>query len=154
VRFFYVAPRVVGVKLSLPPNVVGDGATAIADLVAAKNRARDARRLPGHKHLVVDDDVQAFLALAGRTLASVPAAGERVFLRAISNGAVGADSIAFADALHPSYVALVEAIGASLAPLQVAALDTVIADRAAPASPAGFAVLEVNNSPGVLPYLY
>lgn len=155
IRFFYVAPAVVGIKLSRPPSVVGDGLTALAGLIAAKNAERDRRHVVGHKPIVVDADLVAHLALSGRTLASVPVMGERVFVRALSNGAVGADSVACGPAdLHPSYAARVAAICASLAPLQVAALDTIVTDRAKPAGPDTFAILEINNSPGVLPYIY
>ncbi len=154
VRFFYVEPRVVGVKISMPPNVIGDGIADVATLIERKNAEREVRKLPGHKPIVVNQDLVDHLAGRGLALESVPKAGERLLLRSVSNGAVGADTIECADAIHPSYVAMVEEICRSLAPLKIAALDTIVTDRSLPASAETFAVLEVNNSPGVLPYIY
>jgi D-alanine-D-alanine ligase-like ATP-grasp enzyme len=154
IRFFYVAPRVVGVKLSRPASVVGDGFTPIGDLILAKNQERDRRGRIGHRHILADADVVAYLARTSRDLATVPSPGERVFLRAVSNAATGADTIACPGAVHPGHIAEVEAICAALAPLKIAALDTIIADPAAPPRSGAFAVLEINNSPDVLSYLY
>lgn len=154
IRFFYVEPRVVGVKLSRPASVVGDGFSSIAALIADKNRARARRHCLGHRDLVGDDDVLAWLARAGRDLSSVPGPGERVFLRGVSNAAAGGDTIACPDTVHPSYAARVAEVCAALAPLRLAALDTIIADPSRPLATDGFAVLEVNNSPDVLSYLY
>lgn len=154
IRFFYVAPRVVGIKLSRPASVVGDGFSSIAALIADKNRERARRRCLGHRDLVADDDVLAWLARAGRDLASVPGPGERVFLRGVSNAAAGGDTIACPERVHPSYAIRVAEVCAALDPLRLAALDTLIADPGRPLSPETFAVLEVNNSPDVLSYLY
>lgn len=152
VRFVYVAPRVVGIRISRPPSVVGDGFTPIADLVAAKNRERLHRDRPGHYPIVVDANVEAYLARAGMTLDSVPAPGARVTLQLLPNAAVGGDFVNCAPAgIDPSYIAFVETICADLA-LKVAGLDTIITERARPASPATFAVLEINNSPGLVTY--
>lgn len=154
IRFFYVEPRVVGVKISMPPNVIGDGVSDVATLIGRKNAEREVRQLPGHKPIVVNDELHAHLASQGLDLDSVPVAGQRLLLRAVSNGAVGADTIECADAIHPSYSALVEEICRSFPGLRIAALDTIVTDRMLPASAETFAVLEINNSPGVLPYLY
>jgi cyanophycin synthetase len=154
IRFFYVEPRVVGVKISMPPNVVGDGIADIATLIARKNAEREVRKLPGHKPIVVNSDLTDHLKLSGLDLHAVPSGGERVLLRSVSNGAVGADTIECADTIHPSYAAMVEQMCHSLAPMKIAALDTIVTDRTLPASAETFAVLEINNSPGVLPYLY
>lgn len=154
VRFFYVEPRVVGVKVSMPPNVIGDGVRDLAALIELKNEERAVRRVPGHKPIVVDADLTEHLALSGRDLSFVPSPGERVLLRAVSNGAVGADTIACAEQIHPSYAELVERICRSLHPMRIAALDTIVADRTQPFAEGNFHVLEVNNSPGLLPYIY
>ncbi len=154
VRFFYVEPRVVGVKISMPPNVVGDGVSDIATLIAQKNAEREVRKLPGHLPIVVNAELTDHLALSGLGLQAVPEAGQRLMLRSVSNGAVGADTIECAEAIHPSYGAMVEDMCRSLAPLRIAALDTIVTDRTLPASAETFAVLEINNSPGVLPYIY
>jgi D-alanine-D-alanine ligase-like ATP-grasp enzyme len=154
IRFYWVAPGVVGVKHSLPPNVVGDGRCSIAALVEAKNQERAARYIPGHLPIVIDEALIAYIASHGLSLDSVPAAGTRVRLRALSNGAVGADSIACADSTHPSYSAVIDTACRAFPGLRVAAIDMMIGDRSQPAAPGNHWILEINSSPGVLPYHY
>lgn len=151
-RFFFVRPDVVAVKLSRPASVVGDGISGLAGLIEAKNDLRRRRAVPGHKPIVVDADVRRFLALGGRTLETVPADGERVFLRGTSNGATGADSIATPGLVHPSYHALVAAACTAVPELNVAAADVMIRDPAVPAGDGAYWVLEINRNPGLTPY--
>jgi D-alanine-D-alanine ligase-like ATP-grasp enzyme len=152
VRFFYVRPRVVAIKHSRCASVVGDGRRSIAELIAAKNRRRSERRLPGHMPIVLDENLLAFLAGEGRALGDVPAPGQRVPLSATSNGATGADSIECAASTHPSYAALIEKACAVIPDLAITAADVMVRDRTAPATPDNYAILELNGSPGVLPY--
>lgn len=152
VRFFYVRPASVAVKISRPPNVVGDGFLTIAQLIIVKNLERQARALPGHNPILVDDDLERTIAASGLSLSSIPAAGRRVMLLAISNGAAGADSIECADAIDPSYARQVEAACAAIPGIRVCAIDMMIRDRRTPAAPGNHWVLELNSSPGLLPY--
>lgn len=152
VRFFYVRPSVVAVKLSRCASVLGDGRHSIAALIAIKNRRRAERQLPGHLPIELSQDLLAFLAADGRTLEDVPAEGERVPLSATSNGATGADSIACAGAIHPSYAALVEKACAVFPDLAISAADVMVRDHRMPATADNYWLLELNTSPGVLPY--
>lgn len=154
IRFFYVRPRIVGVKISLPANVVGDGHHTISGLIALKNEERRRRNVPGHNPITVDFELVAILAGQGLALTTVPALGERVMLRLTSNGAVGADSIECADDIHPSYAEQVEAACRAIPGVQIAAIDTKVLDRRTPSAPGNHWILEVNTSPGVLPYHY
>lgn len=152
IRFFYVRPAVVAVKLSRPASVVGDGLGNLNRLTEAKNAWRRERAVPGHWPIVVDDEVRRFLATQGRRLEDVPAAGERVYLRGTSNGAVGADSIAVPGLAHPSYAAVIAAACTSVPGLNLSAVDVMIRDPAEPATPGNHWILEMNRSPGVTPY--
>lgn len=152
IRFFYVRPAVAAVKLSRPASVVGDGASSAADLIAAKNALRDRRKVPGHSNIVVDDVVIDFLAVQGRSLQDVPAAGERVFLRGTSNGATGADSLSCRERLHPSYIDVIGAACSAVPGLNVTAADVVIRDPTVPAAPDNYWILELNRNPGLTPY--
>ncbi|WP_156927127.1 hypothetical protein [Azospirillum halopraeferens] len=154
IRFFLAGARAVAVSLNRPANVTGDGAATIARLIEAKNRERAVRALPDHLPIIVDDDLLGHLAGQGLSLASVPAAGMRVLLRATSNGATGADSIACPGDTHPSYAAVAETACRAIPGLVVAAVDMVVADRGRPAAPDNHRVLEINSSPGVVLYHY
>lgn len=152
-RFFYVRPHVVAVKLSRPASVVGDGRSTLVALVDGKNARRARRAVPGHIAIRIDDDVLDFLALQGRSLMDVPGPGERVFLRGTSNGATGADSIACADAdLHPSYAPLVARACNSIDGLHITAVDVMISDPRLPAVDGNHWILELNRHPGLTPY--
>ncbi|PWC40606.1 hypothetical protein [Azospirillum sp. TSO35-2] len=152
IRFFFVRPRVVAVKLSRPASVVGDGSATIARLIDLKNARRDRRAVPGHSNIAVDDDLRDFLAMTGRGLDDVPAAAERVFLRGTSNGATGADSLDCRADLHPSYLDVLAAACNAVPGLNLTAVDVMIRDPAAPARHGNHWILEMNRNPGLTPY--
>lgn len=152
IRFFYVRPHVVALKLSRPASVVGNGTAAIAALIAAKNAWRDRRAVPGHANIVIDDGLREFLAMQGRSLDNVPAAGVRVFLRGTSNGATGADSVAIPGSVHSSYAAVIEQACNAVPGLNITAADVVVRDPAAPAAYGNYWILEMNRNPGLTPY--
>jgi D-alanine-D-alanine ligase-like ATP-grasp enzyme len=152
IRFYYVAPRAIAVKLSRPASVVGDGVHPIEALIAAKNEARAAFGKPGHEMLTIDDALSAHLASHGMSLAHVPAAGARVTLRRVSNNAAGADTVECADSTHASYARVVERACRAVPGLVHGAVDMMVGDRRVPARPGNHWVLEVNSSPGVLDF--
>ncbi|WP_042703988.1 hypothetical protein [Azospirillum sp. B506] len=152
IRFFFVRPRVVAVKLSRPASVVGDGNASIARLIDLKNALRDRRAVPGHCNIVVDDDLRDFLAMSGRSLDDVPAAAERVFLRGTSNGATGADSLDCRADLHPSYVDVLTAACNAVPGLNLSGVDVMIRDPAVPARHGNYWILELNRNPGLPPF--
>lgn len=154
VRFFYVQPHVVGVKLSVPANVVGDGVSTIAALVEAKNRLRQERNLPGHYPIDIDAGVTAFLAEQGLSLASVPEQGRRVLLRLTSNASTGGDTIECADSVHPSYAREVEEACRAFPGLAIAAIDMAVCDRREQATAENHWFLEINSAPDLLTYHY
>jgi D-alanine-D-alanine ligase-like ATP-grasp enzyme len=152
VRFFYVHPHVVGVRIDRPASVLGDGGATIAELIAAKNAERERRALPGHVAITADADVVTFLAGQGLSLVSVPAAGRRVQLRGTSNIPTGGDALDCRDRLHPSYRTLVERACAAIPGLRLAAIDAVLAAMEQPAASDNHWILEINSAPGVVPF--
>lgn len=152
VRFHFIRPKVVGVRRDIPGNVVGDGRSTVAELIAAKNREK--RRRTGHQPIAINDDARRRLAAEGLTLEDVPEAGRVLFLRAVSNGYKGGDSISCRDAVHPSYVEEIERLCNSLAGFRVTAVDTKILDISAPARPDNYVILEANSNPGMVPFMF
>jgi len=152
-RYFYVHPRVVAVKHSRPASVVGDGGTTVLGLIDGKNAERERRRVIGHFPIPSGPALTAMLARQGLTLESVVPAERLVFLNAASNGALGADSITCVEGgPHPLYVQRIEAACHAIPNLLVGAIDTVIRNPEQPPSDGNFWILEINSSPGVLPY--
>lgn len=152
VRYFYVRPRAVAVKVSRLPAVTGDGTTPIAGLIACKNAERRRRALPGHPEIRVDAALTGTLADQGCDLDSVPAAGQAVLLRFVSNGFSGGESIACPDRVHPSYARVAETACAALPDLVTATVDMKVVDCTQPAAAGNHWVLELNSNIGVLPY--
>jgi cyanophycin synthetase len=151
-RYFYVAPRVVGVKLSRPASVVGDGRLTIEALIARKNDERAARGLPGHFPLTIDLDLHMTIAQQGFELATVPPAGRRVTLRSNSNVSAGADTIECVDVVHPSYAREVEAACRAIPGARIVAAEVKILDCRQPAAPRNHRFIEVNSAPALVQF--
>jgi D-alanine-D-alanine ligase-like ATP-grasp enzyme len=150
VRFFYVRPKVVAVRLDRPANVIGDGRSTIADLITVKNAEK--KRRTGHIPIEIDADVLRRLDAQGLSLDHVLEQDRQLFLRAVSNGYKGGDSYDCRQILHPSYAQAIERMCNAIGGMIVSAVDTKILDLAQPASMDNFTILEANNRPGVVPY--
>lgn len=154
VRYFFVWPRVVAGVLALPPTVTGDGQRDIAALIAATNEERARRALPGCFPIRIDDDLIDTLGRDGLTLASVPATNRTVVLRHVVNRAVGGECVNPGENLHPSYARVAEVATRVIPGLRISAVDMKVTDPLLPAAPGNHWVLEVNSTPGLLPYHY
>ena len=150
-RVVVVGGRVVAVAERIPARVVGDGDRTIRALAEAVNR--DPRRDPLHPdptlvRIPLDEQTEAFLARAGRSLETVPAAGETVFLRPTANISTGGTAADRTDEIHPRNALLCELAVAAVG-LDVAGLDVLTDDIAVPFDENGATILEVNASPGI-----
>jgi D-alanine-D-alanine ligase-like ATP-grasp enzyme len=153
VRFFYVRPFVVGVRLDRPANVVGDGRSSIAELAAAKTEAR-RRKPPGFSPILLDREADRYLGQQGLARESRPVPGARVFLRGTSNPGTGGEGVDCRPFLHPSYGLLVEDFCGRMPELHLSAIDMMLSDPAAPAAPGNHWVLEVNSDPGLTSFYF
>lgn len=150
VRFFFVRPRIVGLRIDLPANVDGDGQSTIAALIDRKNTEKRLRT--GHAPTIVDDDLSTHLRRQGLRLEHIPASGQRIFLRSVSNGYKGGDSFTTWSGVHPSYVEQIAALCNAAHNLVITAVDTKIVDPMTPATPTNYRILEINNNPGLVPF--
>lgn len=154
-RFFYIAPRVAAIRMGRQAEVVGDGTSDIADLVAALNAEKIRRDLPTHPPLEIDDKIIEYLRMQNLTLKTVPAKDQCVRLAGTSNYTAGAESIVVEDGgVHPSYIELAEAACRTVSGLHICGLDLVIADPSVPADESNFWFLEFNASPAILAFYY
>lgn len=101
-RILATRDKVVGIINRVPANVVGDGNKTIQQLIDQKNS--DPRRINKQALVLIeiDDSVLEYLNKQGKTLETVPAPGETVFLRENSNLSTGGDSIDCTDIAHDS----------------------------------------------------
>lgn len=147
-RFFFVKPRIVGIRLDIPANVVGDGRSSITDLLERKNVAKALRS--GQYPVVISDRETRLLRRQGLCPADVPSLGRRVFLRDVSNSSKGGDSLGRPASLHPSYGEQMARLCNALRGVWVASVDVALSNPAAEARPDNYAVIEVNSAPGMI----
>lgn len=151
-RFFFIHPRVVGIRLDRPANVEGDDVSTVARLLRDKNRIK--RRRTGQKAVRIGADELRVLAAQGLGPGSIPERGRRVLLREASNASLGGDSLAAPEGLHPGYAAEIERLCLALPGLRIVAVDTVIRRPSLPPSPEGYNVLELNANPGMVQFRF
>jgi len=148
-RMLVVNGELVAVSQRVPGHVVGDGTHSVAQLVEIEN-ANPARGI-GHEkvltRLEMDHQAEQCLARAGMTSATVPPAGEIVYLRRTANLSTGGTAADKTDVVHPDNaemaVRAVKAIG-----LDVGGVDFVTTDITRSYKDVPGAIVEVNAAPG------
>jgi cyanophycin synthetase len=150
-RVLVVAGRVVAVAERVPAHVVGDGARTVRELAEGANRdplRSEADPRAPLAPIPLDGVTTEYLARSGRTLETVPAAGEAVYLRSTANISTGGTSVDRTDEIHPDNAAVC-AFAADAVGLDVAGIDVLTPDVSVPFRENGAVVIEVNASPGI-----
>jgi cyanophycin synthetase len=149
-RVLVVNGKVAACAERVPAHVIGDGISTIRELIEIANR--DPRRGVGHRKILTrlpaDDQTVAHLAKCGQTLDTIPAEGERVFLRGTANLSTGGTSIDRTDEMHPDNVTACE-MAAGIVGLDIAGIDVLTPDISVPFRDNGAVILEVNAAPGI-----
>ena len=148
-RLLVVNNELVAATRRTPGHVVGDGSSTIAQLVEVVNQ--DPRRGIGHEkvltRLVLDAQAEMMMERVGYTAASVPQAGETVFLRSTANLSTGGTATDVTDIIHPDNrdmaVRAIRAIG-----LDVGGVDFLSTNIAESYKTIGGGICEVNAAPG------
>jgi len=148
-RFLVVGDECIAVLKRVGANVVGDGRSTVAELVAMKNEHpwRGVDHLAPLEKIMLGEIECHNLKQAGYTVDSILASGEQVFLRENSNISTGGDSIDVTDDAHEYYkrqaVAAAHAIGARLCGVDIV-IDGELSDGAAP-----YGFIELNFNPAI-----
>ncbi len=135
-----------------PAHVIGDGISTIDDLAAAETVRRAKVKQDRGSALcpvAIDKGVERFLKNAGRNLADVPAAGEKVYLRRISNLALGGVSRDMTEVTHPSVIAIAGKILDCFKGLVVIGVDFITTDITRDQRSIDYGIIEVNANPGL-----
>src|SRR5689334_6144505 len=148
-RMLVINGELAAVSRRVPGHVVGDGEHTIEELVEQVNQ--DPRRGVGHEkvltRLLFDHQAETLLAAKGYTRETIPATGERVFLRSTGNLSTGGTATDMTDVVHPDNVEMavraVKAIG-----LDVGGVDFLTTDVTESYKEIGGAICEVNAAPG------
>jgi len=146
-RVLVIGGKVVAACERRPPQVAGDGASTVRELIEAVNR--DPSRGEGHERpltrIAVDDELVERLGEVGMSLDYVPAPGQTVVLKRAANLSVGGTAVDVTDRMHPEVRRVCER-AALVVGLDVCGVDLVTSDIAAPLDGG---VVEVNASPGL-----
>ena len=149
-RVLVVGGRVAAAAERVPAHVIGDGTRTITQLIEEANK--DPRRGHGHTKTLTflpgDERTASFLALSGRTLATVPEKSERVLLRATANLSTGGTSIDRTDEMHPDNITACEMAAGAIG-LDIAGIDVMTSDISVPFRENGAVIIEVNAAPGI-----
>ncbi|GGK85784.1 cyanophycin synthetase [Mangrovihabitans endophyticus] len=159
-RVLVVDGAVVAAAERVPAHVIGDGRHTVAELVDIANA--DPRRGEGHARFLtrmrIDERARAVLDRQACTTATVPAAGQEVWLRDNANLSSGGVSRDVTDRMHPDVARLCLRV-AALISLDIAGIDLRLADVSRPLAPTGEpadvcgGVIEVNAAPGLRMHL-
>ncbi|WP_427385527.1 cyanophycin synthetase [Janibacter sp. G56] len=148
-RCLIVGGRMVAIAERVPAHVVGDGEHTVAELVEITNS--DPRRGVGHEKVLtkitVDDAAIELVRNQGLELDAVPEAGRMVKLALTGNMSTGGISVDRTFDAHPDNVEIAEE-AARMIGLDVAGIDFICPDIAAPVRETGGAICEVNAAPG------
>ena len=148
-RMLVVNGELVAVSKRVPGHVVGDGVHTVEQLMEEVNR--DPRRGIGHEkvltRLVLDHQAETLLAKKGYTKDTVPADGERVFLRSTGNLSTGGTATDVTDIVHPDNVEMAERAVKAIG-LDVGGVDFLTTDITESYKDIGGAICEINAAPG------
>lgn len=152
-RILIINGKLAAAAERTPPQVIGDGANNISDLIHLLNQ--DPDRGDGHEtfltKVVIDEHVILMLATQGLSLTSIPAAGQVVTLRGNANLSSGGTPIDVTDLVHPEVRAVCER-AARLVGLDICGIDLIHMDITAPVN-CFFKIIEVNAGPGLRMHL-
>lgn len=150
-RLLVVEGRLVATIRREPPFVTGDGQQTIGELVAAKNRGRDARSLVRSgfmRPILLDASAQVHLAGLGLSPASVLDAGQTVRVRSNANLSTGGDCIDVTERVHPDIRLQVESLAKTLN-MPMLGADYLTTDIGSSPLRVGGQFIEINTTPGL-----
>jgi GNAT-family acetyltransferase (TIGR03103 family) len=142
-RLVVIGFRLVAAALRKPPEVTGDGATSVRELIAHLSRRR-AAATSGESQVPVDAETERCLAKAGYGLDDVLPEGTRVTVRRTANLHTGGTIHDVTGEVHPR---LVEAaiLAARAIDIPVCGIDLMVRDPREP----DYVFIEANERPGL-----
>jgi cyanophycin synthetase len=153
-RVLVVNGQMIAASERIPPFVVGDGKSTVAQLVEKENQ--NPLRGEGHEKsltkLRTDEIAVAHLAKKGLTLDSIPDAGEMVTLRGGCNLSTGGTAKDVTDTVHPSIKKMCER-AARIIGLDICGVDLIAQDISQPLGKGTGGIIELNAAPGLRMHL-
>lgn len=149
-RFLVIGEKVISVIFRDGANVVGDGVHSVSELVDIKNDSPlrgTLYRTPLIKILKGETETD-LLTRSGKTWESIPAEGEKVYLRSTSNVSTGGDSYEVLPQVTDPYKELALKAARAVS-AHVCGVDIIVQDFSAEPTPANCGVIEANFNPAI-----
>jgi cyanophycin synthetase len=148
-RLLVIDGELIAAAKRVPGHIIGDGRQSIEALVEEVNR--DPRRGVGHEkvltRLELDHQALRLLSQRGYEPATVPPAGEVIYLRSTGNLSTGGTAIDVTDIVHPDNremaIRAIKGVG-----LDIGGVDFLTADISKSYREIGGGICEVNAGPG------
>jgi cyanophycin synthetase len=148
-RLLVIDGKFTAAAKRIPAMITGDGINSIDYLIHQANS--EPRRGEGHESsltkITFDQDTFTQLEKLGYTYASVPAAGEIIYLKSTANLSTGGTAVDVTDDIHPENIFLAERI-AKIIGLDICGIDIMAESIEEPLRINGGVVLEINAAPG------
>ncbi len=142
-RIIVIDYQVVAAAIRKPADVVGDGASTIADLIEAQSRRR-AAATDGESSISLDEETRRTIARAGHDLETVLDQGVELQVRKTANLHTGGTIHDVTGKLHPELAKAAIAVARAIS-IPVAGVDFMV--RSADA--ADYRFIECNERPGL-----
>lgn len=140
---------IVAVSERIPPFIIGDGESSIAQLIHTVNQ--DIRRGEGHEKeltkIKIDDTLIAYLNQKNYCLESILSKGEKLTLKANANLSTGGFAIDHTDSICKETIELCQRAANAIG-LDICGIDLLCQDISKPLTEGG-AIIEVNAAPGI-----
>ena len=149
-RIVVLDKEVISAYERIPLNMVGDGRSTIAQLLARKARAFVASSRDTRINMK-DPRIAAKLKYQGRSLTYVPRRGEQVFLLDNANLSSGGDAVDVTNKIHPDFEKLAIKLTRDMG-LRLCGVDIMVAGNMAQ-KPQKYWILEINAAPGLDHYV-
>jgi D-alanine-D-alanine ligase-like ATP-grasp enzyme len=148
-RLLLLDGELIGAIHRSPPTVRGDGRSTIRELVAAENRRRLASDGDAGLDLLrIDLDCVVELGRRGLRPSTVPAAGDVVPIKSVTNQASVEDCVTFRGPVSPALVDECARAAAAVG-LRLAGLDLLTVDPGRSLVESGGVIIDVNPAPGL-----
>ncbi|MCA1992832.1 MAG: cyanophycin synthetase, partial [Coleofasciculus sp. S288] len=153
-RLLCVNGRFVAATERRPASVMGDGQSAIAELIERENRkpARTDTPTSPLGKIQSDESMQMYLEEQGLSLDSVLEKGRLVYLRKVANLSSGGLSIDATRTVHPDNIILAQDIAQHFR-LTCLGIDVISPSLEKSWKSGDFAILEINAAPGISMHL-
>lgn len=153
-RLLCVNGRFVAATERRPAFVVGNGHSAIAELIERENSRPERKDTPTSPlgKIKTDDAMEMYLREQGLSLESIVERDRTVYLRKVANLSSGGTSIDATQAIHPDNIVLAQDVAQHFR-LTCLGIDIIAANLAQSWKLGNFAILEINAAPGISMHL-